>query len=290
MSVRSAVLRAFDPRLTPHLRTERRQCETLSGQLPAGTSIAVVGDVPQAGRSTVAALLALAFARYHGPRVLAIDAQGAGGLRHRLAGRAAGNTDEVLAALGIRNADPTGPRPVAVGHRWLRQHLSIAEDALLLAPDPKAGEAPQLTDVEYTAALRVLRKYVSVVVTDTPVLSNGSIVPAVVTNADRVVIVGPDDERGPEHIATCLRWISALLPGPVDGAVVSVLVQRDRRRTRRRAAALSSAGAPSVILPFDRALQSPTVLHWRDLAFRTQRQALALATEVTIGMLTEEEG
>jgi MinD-like ATPase involved in chromosome partitioning or flagellar assembly len=289
MSVRSAVLRAFDPRLTPHLRIERRQCETLSGQLPAGTSIAVVGDVPQAGLSTVAALLALAFARYHGPRVLAIDGQGAGGLRHRLAGRAAGNTDEVLAALGIRNAEPTGPRPVAVGHRWLRQHLSIAEDALLLASDPTTGEPP-LTSAEYTAALRVLRKYVSVVVTDTPVLSNGSIGPAVVTNADRVVIVGPDDDRGPEHIASCLRWISALLPGPVDGAVVGVLVQRDRRRTRRRAAALSSAGEPSVILPFDRALQSPTVLHWRDLAFRTQRQALALAAEVTIGMLTEDEG
>src|SRR6266542_4201586 len=128
----AALLRAVDPRLTAQLRVERQRSAALSARLRPGSSIAVVGIPPRAGRSTVAALVALA--RYQRPRVLAVDTDRAGGLHARLAVRLGGSAHPVLVALGVR-ADPAGSQQAQAGHLWFRQQLAAVDQVMLLAGD-----------------------------------------------------------------------------------------------------------------------------------------------------------
>ena len=278
-----AVLRALDPRLTARLRAERSWDGTLSARLRPGSSIAVVSLAPGSGRTTVAALLAVTLARYQGRRILAVDASDSGGLYRRLAVRSGASLHAVLVGLGIRGGDRAIPQP-AVGQQWLRRTLAGAEDVLLLARDPAVAEPP-LAEEEYTAATRALGRYVSVLVSDTPPLSAGSVVPAVVAAADRVVVVAPDDQRESEWVGRCLPWLGSMLRDPVEGAVVGLVVQRSRKRGAGSGAVPADLGVPMFTLAYDPALTSGlSVVHWRDLGIRTRESMLALAAHLVAGL------
>jgi hypothetical protein len=276
------LLRAFDPRLTVKLRAERAQLDALSAKLRTGSSIAVVGLAPYGGRSTVAALLALALAQHHTPRVLAVDAGEGGGLYRRLARWPDGSAHEVLVGLGIRGGDDDAPR-AAVGYRWLRQRLALADEVMMLAGDPALGEAPLSTE-EYPAALRALGRWFSAVITDTPRLANESVVPAAVAGADRIVVVGPADDQGVHWVTTCLPWIESVIGEPAAERTVGLLVQQRDPGPERRSAPLPAAGVPVFTLPYDRQLAQPGVLAWESLAPAVTAAVNALAARVVTGL------
>ena len=266
------LLRALDPRLTRQVRAERAQFEALAARLRPGSSVAVVGLAPQAGRSTVTAVLALALAQHQSP--LTIDT--GAGVYGRLARWPGGSAHAVLTGIGVRGVDPDGPRPPGVGYRWLRQRLALSDEVMLLGSDPSLGEAP-VAAAEYPATVRALGRWFSVLVTDTPRLSNESVVPAAVALADCVVVVGPDDDHGGQWVSTCLPWIASVGSERVGQQVLGVLVQHEEARTVRT---WPDFPIPMSVLPFDPALARPGPVTWYALAERTRDAATALAAQV----------
>ncbi|MFI6820452.1 hypothetical protein ACIBJE_05785 [Micromonospora sp. NPDC050187] len=266
-----AAWRALDPRVTARLRVERTRAATLSAPLAPGT-VAVVGPDRGAGRSTVAALLALVLARHQGSRVLAVETGHGGGLHPRLATRPGGSTTAVLTALGVREGG-AGARPGAVGRRWLREQLTFGEGPMLLAVDPAGTDRP-LTDVEYAPATTALARWFPTRVVDTPPLATDPVVPAVLTRADQVVIVVPDGPGCAERSARCRSWIAPLLSRPVEEAAVEV-------RVRRGGVAGTGSAAPVddgvLVLPDDPALRGGGVLRWPLLAADTRYVIISLA-------------
>ncbi len=268
------LLGACDPRLTPRLRAQWRRDRVLGAPLAPGRSIVVLGPVPGAGRSTVAALLAVALARYQGPRVLAIDATGDSGLYRRLVNGSGSSMDSVLAGLGIRG----GGRP-RVAWRWIHQRLSITPDLLLLARDP-ASRDTAITAAECEAAVRALGRQVPVIVIDTPAAANDPVVPTAVALAHRVVIVAPDDEHGVDRIRRHLPWVVSNHAGPV----VGVLVSRSPAAPRRGSRTPADPRMPVIRLPYDPALSSALgVVRWHELGSRTRDSALTLAADLVHG-------
>ncbi|XTZ17754.1 hypothetical protein ACQSSU_10470 [Micromonospora echinospora] len=264
-----AAWRALDPRVAVRLRAERTHSATLSAPLAPGV-IAVVGPGRGVGRSTVAALLALALTRHQGSRVLAVETGQGGGLHRRLATRPGGSTTAVLTGLGVRG--DAGAHPAAVGRRWLREQLTLGEGPMLLAVDPAGTDRP-LTDVEYAPATTALARWFPTRVVDTPPLTSDPVVPAVLTRADRVVIVVPDGPGHAERAARCRSWIAPLLPRPVEEVAVDVRVRRDGAPGGGRAAPAGDA----LVLPDDPALRGGGVLRWPLLAADTRYMILSLA-------------
>ncbi|MFE0589893.1 MinD/ParA family protein [Micromonospora echinospora] len=265
--------RALDPRVAVRLRAERTRTATLSAPFAPGV-VAVVGPDRGAGRSTVAALLALALARHQGSRVLAVETGPGGGLHRRLATRPGGSTTAVLTALGVR-AGGAGARPGAVGRRWLREQLTLGEGPMLLAVDPATADRP-LTDVEYAPATTALARWFPTCVVDTPPLTSDPVVPAVLTRADRVVIVLPDGPGHAQRSGRCRSWIAPLLPRPVEEVAVDVRVRRDGDAGPgwRRAAPVDDG---ALVLPDDPAVRDGGVLRWPLLAADTRYMILSLA-------------
>ncbi|MGC4810162.1 hypothetical protein ACLQ29_06485 [Micromonospora sp. DT228] len=273
------MVRALDPRITARVRVERERDDILSARLRPGV-IAVVGPGSGTGRSTVAALVTSALARHQGTRVLAVDTGHGGGLHARLAIRAGGSTEVVLAGLGLRGAT-AGRRP-AVGHRWLRERLALAERAMLLAGPPGDVEPP-VTAAEYGTVSATLSRWFPVRVVDTPPLTDDPVVPAVLTRADRVVLVAPNDGRGSRLLADCRSWIAPLLREPLDRVGVQVLVGQDPQ-PGVAAVEQSPGDLPTFVLPFDPALRTPDALRWADLAGGTQEIILDVAAQIVRDM------
>ncbi|MFI9644273.1 hypothetical protein ACIG87_30190 [Micromonospora sp. NPDC051925] len=274
------MLRALDPRLTALVRAERHRAAILSARLRPAT-IAVVGPGPGSGRSTVAALVATVLARHQGAGVLAVDAGHGGGLHTRLAVRPGGSTRVVLTGLGLRG-ETTGRRPV-VGHGWLRERLALAERAMLLASDPDDTEPP-VTAAEFGAVSAALGRWFPVRVVDTPPLTSDPVVPAVLTRADRVVLVGVDDERGPGRLADCRSWIAPLLREPLDRIGVQVLVRRDGPPVDAVVPPAGGfGGVPTHVLPFDPALRTAGALRWPEFADATRE----IISEITAQLLSK---
>src|SRR6266511_3051059 len=235
----AALLRAVDPRLTAQLRVERQRSAALSARLRPGSSIAVVGIPPRAGRSTVA-------------------------------------------ALGVR-ADPAGSQQARAGHRWLRQQLAAVDQVMLLAGDHPRPEPPVAAH-EYAAALDALCRWFPVAVTDTPRLSDDPLLPAVLARADRVVIVGPDDEREIDWFGACLPWIAGLVRQPLDRITTGALVQKTAASSASRRPAANALPFPVFALPYDPALAGARRLEWRELAPRTRQTVCSLAAYLVRGL------
>jgi MinD-like ATPase involved in chromosome partitioning or flagellar assembly len=285
MGLGPTTLRALDPRLTSRIRTERAQYDAVSAPLRRGSSIAVVGGASGSGRSTVAALVAVALAEYQGAGVVAVDAGDSGALYRRLAVRGGGSVDAVLGELGIRGGRAGRPAQLVVRRRWLRQHLALGDNLLLVATDPAVG-TPRLGRREYGPMVRALRRHVSAMVADTPPLANDSVVPSVVTNADHVVVVGPDNSDGPAWISAALPWLAAVRGRVAGESVTGVLVARGRSGGQRPMAPTrpAASGVPVFALPYDAALADGAPVRWTDLAAPTQRAVLLLVGDVMRGL------
>ncbi|MFC7547912.1 MinD/ParA family protein [Plantactinospora sp. GCM10030261] len=287
-SLLRAVGAAVDPRLTARLRRIRRQDELLAGQLRRG-HIAVLGFTPHTGGSTVTALLARICADLRGPRALAVDADPAGGLFHRLGGRPGGTAAEVLLALGIRT--PAPGMPIRPGHRWLRRQLTVTQTGpLLLAGDPGAGPAPFTRPGEYAATLPRLRRWFPLLVVDTP---KGAASPAtweIVTTADHVVVVGTPDPHSLDWLRQGIGWLvrstGRSSAGRISCAIVDVRRDGGSAAAQRRSAH-EAVRVPVVTIPYDRALARSGPLAWHLVGLETRRCARELAatvaTALTIG-------
>jgi MinD-like ATPase involved in chromosome partitioning or flagellar assembly len=266
--------------LTTRIRDERRRYATLRAPVRPGSSIAVISAAPHSGCSTVAALLARAYAEVQGDRVLAVDAAPTAGLTARLATRA-GALDEVLRTLGIREpAAADGAQPT---YRWLRSRLDIAGGLMVLAPDsPVIAKDPPLTENEYPSVIRRLGRWFPLTITDVDP-AYPELLGSVISTADRILIVATADENGLAWLNRALTWLSG--PGgrtlpegkTLPQVVVSVLVQ-----PAPDVMPLFALPTPAFVIPYDDTLRDAGTLSWQGISPLTREAVLDLAAEVAV--------
>ncbi|MGH3937821.1 MAG: hypothetical protein ACRDTG_04175 [Pseudonocardiaceae bacterium] len=286
--------RALDPRLTGRLTAERRALDELARPLRRGSSIAVVGLQPAAGRTTVAGLLAHLLAVLGSTRVLAIDCDTRGpgntrspddarssgdthhpGLRERLGAGQAGSLHPVFAGLRLEPPGQLRLPPGPPGFRWMSQHLAGTEGPALLAAS--AGERGRpFPAAHYAVTVGRFGRWYRAIVTDTPAGPSADVLPAVIRRANRLVAVGTADEKGLSGLRATVNWLGSIRPGDLR-RLTTVLVAQPGASGLRPDQAQTAVGLPVHVLPPDVHLASQAPLDWTALGERTRRAVLALA-------------
>lgn len=280
--------RAADPWLTPRLTTLRRQRDRLEQPLRRGTSIAILGMEPKAGRTTVAWAFAELLAE-HGPtRVLAVDTDTRGpGLRERLGAGSGGSWHGVLAGFRLEPPGTIPLPPGPVGFHWTRRHLTQTSGADLVATAPEeAGRS--LTAHQYAAAITRLGRWYRAIVTDTPVWPSAPALPGVVNRADRIVIVGTADSRGAYGVLECLRQVNAIRSVTAAGLARCVLIGTADGKQLNPHIVRSVLKLPVHFVPHDESITASQP-RWSALRDRTQRSFLELVTSTIAGLEHDAE-
>lgn len=281
---------ALDPRLTDRLVIERRMFDDLAHPLRHGTSIAVVGSQPQAGRTTVAALLAHLLAVLGRTRVLAVDAGTNGtGLRERLGVGPAGSLHAVFAGLRLEPPGQLRLPPGPPSFRWVSQHLASDGGLAVLAAAANERGRP-FPAGHYAATVSRLGRWYRAIVTDTPVGPTAEVLPGVIRGARRVLAVGTADESGLATLRDTLEWLAAAGSDDLLAGTTCVLVARGRGSRLSSGRARAVLGLPVHALPPDDHLASPVPLDWTMLSDRTRSAALALAAACVVGRIEKSVG
>lgn len=273
--------RAVHPLLTDRLATERRALDDLARPLRRGSSLAVLGLQPGAGRTTVAGLLAHLLAVLGSTRVLAIDADTTGpGLRERLGAGPAGSLHAVFAGLRLeppgRMRLPSGPP----SFRWVSQHLAGDGRLGVLAAAANERGRP-LPAAYYVATVGRFGRWYRAIVTDTPAARTADVLPGVIASAHRIVVVGTPDGPG---LGELRRTLDFLASAGAHSPTICVLVagRGDARPSLRRARA--TLGRAVHVLPFDAHLAAQEPLDWTALSGQTRRAAFGLACASVAGL------
>ena len=276
VDIRLACLRAaVNPAIGGRLTAFRDAIAAL-GAAPAGPrTVAVVGLVPGAGRSTVTALLALAAAAFSARRVVVIDTVTPSTGPRAVPGRIPAGDDvatrSVTALLGgdvqqgrltqlvedsrTGAGDSAGRVAGMVARRQVRAAFppGAAVPVLSLPPGP-GGFAPQLLE----QALDRLAYRADLVVIDTPVGPRAPVLHAVLDLADHYILVGRADRDVARQERAGRIWLSQAPGRPRHRAASLVVVSRGLRAPRPSALPSghqAASGLPVTVLGRDEALR-----------------------------------
>ena len=188
-----------------------------------GRTVALIGRVPGAGASTVAAVMALAAAGYTRNRVVVIDteAAAASGVAGRLGARGDGRLPILLEG---------GDAEIVARQRIRAAGTDGTSVPVLELPAGGGSFTPQALD----RTLSLLRYRSDLTIIDTPSDRSDPVFHAVLHLVDHVFVVLTADETAPDRLAATRRWLDAT-PGPPrhhDLAVVLVAPPGLRHRVR----------------------------------------------------------
>lgn len=238
----------------------------------SGRQIAVSSIRGGAGKSTVAALLALTFAHYRPDPVLAVEADPAlGTLPHRLGAREVRWSGSDLAQIldpSMLITDLTGYLLPFAGGGWL-------------LPGSQGAIGTRLDLDAYRVVMTSLRRHFATTVVDCETLPAEVARTALVTTQARVLVT-PATPEGVAATRSVLDWIGGLHPGLLPTAVV-VLTHSSPDSgvdVRKAAAHLGAGGAAVLPLPYDRHLAAGGAIRTELLAARTHEAAARIAAEV----------
>ncbi|WP_079032513.1 hypothetical protein [Streptomyces specialis] len=248
-----------------------RVARLIQQPITTGRQIAVTSIRGGAGKSTVAALLALAFAPHRHDPVLAVEADPAlGTLARRLGATQVRWTCGDVARIidpSMQITDVTGYLLPFAGGGWL-------------LPGSRGTAGAQL-DVEiYRIVMTSLRRYFGTTVVDCETMPAEVARTALATTQARV-LVSPATTAGAVATRSVLDWLGGLhrsmLPRTV---VVLAHTAPDMGLDPRKAAAyLEAGGARVVALPYDRALAGGGVIRTGLLGEATREAAALIAAE-----------
>ncbi|UQA98197.1 hypothetical protein [Streptomyces halobius] len=247
-----------------------------------GRQIAVSSIRGGAGKSTVAALLALTYAHYRPDPVLAIEADPAlGTLPHRLGAREVRWSGSDLAQIvdpSMLITDLTGYLLPFAGGGWL-------------LPGSQGAIGTRLDIDTYRVVMTSLRRHFAATVVDCETLPAEVARTALVTTQARVLVT-PATPEGVAATRSVLDWVGGLHPGLLPTTVV-VLTHSSPDSgvdVRKAAEHLGAGGAAVLPLPYDRHLAAGGAIRTELLGERTREAAARIAAEVMDRAVSREPG
>ncbi|QZY16717.1 hypothetical protein [Streptomyces decoyicus] len=236
-----------------------------------GRQISVSSIRGGAGKSTVAALLALTYAHYRADPVLAIEADPAlGTLPHRLGAREVRWSGTDLAQIvdpSMLITDLTGYLIPFPGGGWL-------------LPGSQGAIGTRLDIDTYRVVMTSLRRYFATTVVDCETLPAEVARTALVTTQARV-LVSPATPEGVAATRSVLDWVGGLHPGmlPTTVVVLSHVSPDSGLELRKATEHLGIGGATVLPLPYDRHLAAGGAIRTELLGERTLQAAARIAAE-----------
>jgi MinD-like ATPase involved in chromosome partitioning or flagellar assembly len=243
----------------------------LTAPVPTGRRIAVLGVRGGSGKSTVASLLASAYATHRGDRVLAVDA------------------DPDLGSLGLRLGATSPTSLVSLGRVprvW--QTLDEAERCLgrapsgawLLSGDRDTATPESVTPNAYLGVLHGISRYFAVTVVDAGAGMVTQLNQSVLGDAHAIVLATPASIDGVVSVRRALEWIREWNPQRLPQTVVALTAMSPQTSDidmGRTVEAIAPFGVAPALLPYDRHLATgSTIEPWR-LGERTRTAAVQLA-------------
>ncbi|MFK0266248.1 hypothetical protein ACIQU1_33665 [Streptomyces angustmyceticus] len=236
-----------------------------------GRQISVTSIRGGAGKSTVAALLALTYAHYRADPVLAVEADPAlGTLPHRLGAREVRWSGTDLAQIvdpSMLITDLTGYLIPFPGGGWL-------------LPGSQGSIGTRLDIDTYRVVMTSLRRYFATTVVDCETLPAEVARTALVTTQARV-LVSPATPEGVAATRSVLDWVGGLHPGmlPTTVVVLSHVSPDSGLEVRKATEHLGIGGATVLPLPYDRHLAAGGAIRTELLGERTLQAAARIAAE-----------
>ncbi|MGA5562677.1 hypothetical protein ACPCUV_16075 [Streptomyces platensis] len=247
-----------------------------------GRQIAVSSIRGGAGKSTLAALLALTYAHYRSDPVLAVEADPAlGTLPHRLGAREVRWSGSDLAQIvepSMLITDLTGYLIPFAGGGWL-------------LPGSQGAIGTRLDLDTYRVVMTSLRRHFATTIVDCETLPAEVARTALVTTQARVVAT-PATAEGVAATRSVLDWVGGLHSGLLPTTVV-VLTHPSPDSgvdVRRAAEHLGAGGAAVLPLPYDRHLAAGGAIRTELLGERTREAAARIAAEVMDRAVSREPG
>ncbi|MER6844003.1 MinD/ParA family ATP-binding protein [Streptomyces platensis] len=247
-----------------------------------GRQIAVSSIRGGAGKSTLAALLALTYAHYRSDPVLAVEADPAlGTLPHRLGAREVRWSGSDLAQIvepSMLITDLTGYLLPFAGGGWL-------------LPGSQGAIGTRLDLDTYRVVMTSLRRHFAATVVDCETLPAEVARTALVTTQARVVAT-PATPEGVAATRSVLDWIGGLHSGllPTTVVVLTHTSPDSGVDVRRAAEHLGAGGAAVLPLPYDRHLAAGGAIRTELLGERTREAAARIAAEVMDRAVSREPG
>ncbi|MFI9356335.1 hypothetical protein [Streptomyces lydicus] len=248
----------------------------------SGRQIAVSSIRGGAGKSTVAALLALTYAHYRPDPVLAVEADPAlGTLPHRLGAREVRWSGSDLAQIvdpSMLITDLTGYLLPFAGGGWL-------------LPGSQGSIGTRLDIDTYRVVMTSLRRHFAATVVDCETLPAEVARTALVTTQARVLVT-PATPEGVAATRSVLNWIGGLHPGllPTTVVVLTHSSPDSGVEVRRAAEHLGAGGAAVLPLPYDRHLAAGGAIRTELLGERTREAAARIAAEAMDRAVSRDPG
>jgi MinD-like ATPase involved in chromosome partitioning or flagellar assembly len=245
----------------------------LSQPLAAPRRIAVVGVRGGSGKSTVAALLASAYATHRGDRVLAIDA------------------DPDLGSLGLRLGSSSPNSLVELG-RVPRVWRSVDEaerclgrtqsGSWILSGERDIATPEAVSPNAYLGVLHGISPFFAVTVIDAGAGLVTQLNRAVLSDAHALLLASPASVDGVVSARRALEWIngwSAPLLGRTIAVFTAMSPQAAGLDLAQAATAVAKFGVTAALLPYDRHLAAgSTIEPWR-LGEATRSTAVRMAVD-----------
>lgn len=222
------------------------------------STVAVVGLTPGEGRTSVAALLALAAAGWSDRRIAVLDTVAAGvGPQPMVGGVAtvgdvAGRTVTALLGGDVRRGrlpslfEPSAGNQVVARSRLRMARTPGAAVPVLSMPPGGPGFSPQFVE----QSLAQLRQRADLVVIDTPAGPASPVLHGVLQHADHVLLVVRGDGDVDRRLQATLRWLEGAPGRAKRRSVTGVIVSRGWTTPSWR-----STDLPVVVLPRDEGLR-----------------------------------
>ncbi|WP_432587656.1 MinD/ParA family protein [Streptomyces sp. HD1123-B1] len=245
--------------------------ETLQQPVTTGRQIAVTSIRGGAGKSTVAALLGMAYAHYRQDPVLLVEADPAlGSLPSRLGAESVRWTTGDLAGIvepQMSLLDVTGYLVQLPGNAWL-------------LPGSQGQIGAMLDTAAYERVMVSLRRYFGVTVVDCETLP-AEVARVALSASQARVLVTPATLEGVTSTRAVLEWMRGLPRHMITGTVVALteLVPHSGIDLDKAAGRLADTGATVRVLPYDRHLAAGGPIRTDRLAHATREAAALLAAD-----------
>ncbi|KEF18652.1 hypothetical protein DF18_22160 [Streptomyces rimosus] len=267
-----ALRRVFASSTAAETEALTRAAHAIQQPVTTGRQLAVSSIRGGAGKSTVAALLALTYAHYRSDPVLAVEADPAlGTLPHRLGAREVRWSGTDLAQIvgpDMLITDLTGYLLPFTGGGWL-------------LPGSQGAIGTRLDLDTYRTVMTSLRRHFATTVVDCETLPAEVARTALVTTQARVLVT-PATVEGVLATKSVLEWMGGVHRGllPTCVVVLNHTSPDGGIDVRKAVEHLGAGGAAVLPLPYDRHLAGGGAVRTELLGERTREAAARLAAEV----------